>query len=185
MSWRLRLVASLVAGAIPTFAQVPAKAPGAGTVENGVYHDRTGVEITLPPDWVVVSHAAASQGAHTVLLRDTATNVIATVWLKQRTINPENIAALMDRRLDAKVAQRNNFQGYTYRADSVKKSTVNGRPALSAVADYVRTGQKMVEYVTWIDGEKSRIAFVARMPEGELADFQGRLDAVIQSSVVP
>jgi hypothetical protein len=111
--------------------------------------------------------------------------VIATVWLKQRTINPDNIAALMDRRLDAKVAQRNNFQGYTYRSDSVKKSTVNGRPSLSAVADYVRTGQKMVEYVTWIDGEKSRIAFVARMPEGELADFEGRLDAVIQSSVVP
>jgi hypothetical protein len=43
----------------------------------------------------------------------------------------------------------------------------------------------MVEYLTWIDGEKSRVAFVARMPAAELADFQGRFDALIQSAIVP
>jgi hypothetical protein len=31
--------------------------------------------------------------------------------------------------------------------------TIGGRPALSAIADYVSAGQKMVEHVTWVDGE--------------------------------
>ena len=162
-----------------------AAAQSTGTLQNGVYQDKTGVQFTLPPDWVVVSHAHASDGAHTVLLRDPATNVIATVWLKARSVDPANIPALMERRLDSKAAQRNNFQGYQYRTDSVQHTIIGGRPALSAVADYIRTGQKMVESITWVDGEKSRVAFVARMPAAELADFQGRFDAVIQSAQVP
>jgi hypothetical protein len=168
---------------LPLIAAIPALAQG--SLENGVYQDQTGVKFTLQPDWVVVSHASASDGAHTVLLRDTITNVIATVWLKSRTVDPADIPALMSRRLGSKLAQRNNFEGYRYRPESVQNSTIGGRPALSAVADYVQAGQKMVEYLTWVDGERSRVAFVARMPASELADFQGRFEAVIQSAVVP
>jgi hypothetical protein len=176
---------TLIVGAIAVQAQTSGKTHSMGSLDNGIYQDATGVQFTLPPDWVAVSHAPASDGAHTVLLRDTITNVIATVWLKPRTVDPANIPALMSRRLDSKMAQRNNFEGYTYRTESVQNTTIGGKPALSAVADYVRTGQKMVEYLTWIDGEKSRVAFVARMPASELADFQGRFDAVIQSALVP
>jgi hypothetical protein len=178
-------VFSLMAATIALPAQNSGKAQTIGSLENGSYQDQTGVQFTLPPDWLVVSHGSASGGAHTVLLRDPITNVIATVWLKPRTVDPAAIPGLMSRRLDSKLAQRNNFEGYTYRSDSVRNSTIGGRPALSAVADYVRAGQKMTEYLTWIDGEKSRVAFVARMPESELADFQGRFDAVIQSAIVP
>jgi hypothetical protein len=177
MSKRLRTFAflALIAAAIPL---VQAQT-------SGNYQDKTGVQFTLPPDWVIVSHGSASEGAHTVLLRDSITNVIATVWLKARTVDPAAIPALMSRCLDSKAAQRHNFEGYKYRTESVQNTTIGGRPALSAVADYVRTGEKMVEYLTWIDGEKSRVAFVARMPAAELADFQGRFDALIQSAIVP
>jgi hypothetical protein len=43
----------------------------------------------------------------------------------------------------------------------------------------------MVEYITWVDGEKSRVAFSARMPASELPAFQSRFDDVIQSAMVP
>jgi hypothetical protein len=43
----------------------------------------------------------------------------------------------------------------------------------------------MVEYLTWVDGEKSRVVFVGRVRAAELADFQMRFDPVIQSAVVP
>jgi hypothetical protein len=86
-----------------------------GTLENGIYQDKTGVQFTLPPDWVIVSHGSASHGAHTVLLRDSITNIIATVWLKPRT-----------GRLDDKVMQRNNFGGYKCRPDSVRNTTIGG-----------------------------------------------------------
>jgi hypothetical protein len=48
------------------FALLPviAAAQPMGTLENGVYHhSRTGIEFTLPPDWVIVSHGHASDGA--------------------------------------------------------------------------------------------------------------------------
>jgi len=76
-------------------------------------------------------------------------------------------------------------KGYTYRPDRVQKTTIGGQPALSAVADYVRAGRRMVEYLTWVDGEKSRALFVARIPASDLADFHVRFDSVIQSAVVP
>jgi hypothetical protein len=188
VAMRLRMFALflLIAAVIPVQAQTSGKAGSMGTLENGVYHHNlSGIQFTLPADWVIVSQGWASDGAQTVMVRDTISNVVATVWLKARTADPADIPAVMDRRLDTRVMQRNNFQGFKYRTESVQHTTIGGQPALSAVADYVRTGQRMVEYSTWIDGEKSRVAFVARMPASELAAFQGRFDAMIQTAVVP
>jgi hypothetical protein len=182
---------ALIAAAIParaqiSKAQIAAKAQSIGTVENGVYHNnRTGIEFTLPSDWVIVSQGWASEGAQTVTLRDTVSNVIGVVWLKARIASPADISALLSRRLDGKVAQRNNFEGYKFRTDSVRQATIGGKAALSAVADYASQGQQMVEYVTWVEGEKSRVVFGSRMPASELPGFQGRFDAVIQTAVVP
>jgi hypothetical protein len=162
-----------------------AMAAPAQVLDNGIFHSPTGVQFTLPPDWVIVSQGRGSASTETVILRNVISNVIARVWMKARSVNPADIPALMDTRLDSKAAQRNNFEGYTYRPDSVQKTTIGGQPALSAVADYVRTGQRMVEYLTWVDGEKSRVLFVARIPASDLADFHVRFDSVIQSVVVP
>jgi hypothetical protein len=173
---------SLLGSSIGVLAQPRA----IGTLKNGVYHhNQTGIQFTLPPDWVIVSQGHASSGAQAVLIRDTVTDIIGTVWLKPRTVDPADIPALMSRRLDSKVAQRNNFEGYRYRPDSVQQGTVGGKPGLRAVADYVRAGQQMVEYITWVDGEKSRVAFSARMPASELPAFQSRFDDVIQTALVP
>jgi hypothetical protein len=59
------------------------------------------------------------------------------------------------------------------------------KPALSAVADYVSAGKPRVECIAWIDGEKSRVVFSSRMPATELAVFQARFEALVQSAVVP
>jgi hypothetical protein len=166
--------------------QVPNKTSSIGALENGVYHNkRSGIQFTVPSDWVLVSQEWASAGAQTVLLRDTVTNVIVTAWMKARNIDPANIPAVMERRLDTRTMQRNDFEGYRYRAESVQHSTVGGQQALSAVADYLRAGQKMVESSTWIDGEKSRVVFTARLPESDLGNFESRFDTLIQSAVVP
>jgi hypothetical protein len=182
---------SLVAVAPPVRAQTAGKASSeaqsSGTREDGVYRSHlTGIEIALPPDWVVESQAPASQrGAQVVELRNLVSNQVATLWMKRRNADAADIPALMSQRLDAKAAQRNSFQGYKYRTQSVRHSTIGGRPALSVVADYVSAGRSMAEYLTWIDGEKSRIVFAARVPEAELEDLQRRFDPVIQSAVVP
>jgi hypothetical protein len=107
------------------------------------------------------------------------------VWLKKRSVDRASIPASLSRRLDSKVAQRNNFEGYKFRSDSVRQTTIGGQLSLSAVADYLSSGKQMVEYITWIDGEKSRVIFLACTPASELPSFQSRFDLLIQSAMVP
>jgi hypothetical protein len=179
-----------IAAPIPMQAQTKApiaiKAHQIGELQNGIYHhNRTGIEFSVPPDWVIVSQGGADGGGQMVFLRDTISNVIGTAWLKARTIDPADIPALLNRRLDTRIKERNNFEGYKYRSESVRQSTIGGQPALSAVADYLTNGQQMAEYVTWIEGTKSRVLFNSRMPASELPGFQSRFDAIIQSAVAP
>lgn len=177
---------ALFAGAMAMWGQVEDKAPPFGTLENGIYHNfLTGIQFNVPGDWTIVSQHWSTEGAQTVMLRDTVTNVVAVAWLKARKANPADIPAILDHRLDSKLMQRNNFEGYKYRPQSVQHTTIGGQPALSGVADYVRAGQARVEYFTWIDGEKSRVVFSARMPAPELAAFQPRFEDLIQSAMVP
>ena len=181
------LLLSLVGASIPIYAQGYDKGQALGTLENGVYHNNlTGIELTIPSNWVIASQAPSSTpDAQVLRLKDSASNVVGTVWMKRRDAEKADLEALMSDRLSVKATQRNNFRGYTYRPESVQHTTINGHPALSAVADYVMAGQKMVEYLTWIDGEKSRVVFTARVPPDELANFQSLFDPVIQSAVVP
>ena len=178
---------SLAAAVWPVRAQIsPVKAPPIGQVQNGVYHhNRTGIEFAVPADWVLVSQGFATGGAQTVFLRDSASNVVALAWMKARPMDPANIPALMERRLDTRLAQRNNFEGYKYRPDSLQRTTIGGKPALSVAADYTSAGQAMVECITWVDGETSRVAFTARMPAAAYPAFASRFDAIIQSAIVP
>ena len=177
---RLPILFLFIAAVLPAQTQL-------GTFANGIYHHNlTGIEFAVPAEWVIASQGPSSeQSAQVIKLRDAVSNAIGTVWLKSRIAAPADIPALMSERLDVKATQRNNFEGYKYRADSVRNTTIGGRPALSAVADYVSHGQKMVEYLTWVDGEKSRIVFAGRVQASERADFQMRFDPVIQSAIVP
>jgi hypothetical protein len=180
------LIAALVPAKAQTKDRIATNSQPIGELQNGIYHhDRTGIEFTLPPDWAMVSQGLADGGGQMVFLRDTTSNVIGTVWLKARTIDPADLPALLNRRLDNRIKERNNFEGYKYRSEGVKQSAIGGQPALSAVADYLRNGQQMVEYVTWIEGPKSRALFNSRMPASELPGFQSRFDAIIQTAVVP
>jgi hypothetical protein len=183
----LSLLLSLLGASIPIQAQGNGKGKALGALENGVYHNNlAGIELTIPPNWVIASQGPSSTpDAQVLKLKDVASNVVGTVWMKRRNAEKANLEALMNDRLDVKAAQRNSFQSYRYRTESVQHTTINGRPALCAVADYVMAGQKMVEYLTWVDGEKSRAVFAGRVPPGELANFQTLFDSVIQSVVVP
>lgn len=187
MKWVTALSSfAVLTGGMILWGQIEKGAPSFGTLDNGIYHhNATGIQFAVPLDWVIVSQVASSGRAQNILLRDTVTNTIATVWLKARAVNPADIPALMDRRLDSKVIQRNNFEGYKYRPESVQHTAIAGDPAVSAIADYVRAGQPRVEYLTWIDGEKSRAVFSARMPASKLEAFRPRFEAVIQSAIVP
>ena len=126
---RLPILFLFIAAVLPAQTQL-------GTFANGIYHHNlTGIEFAVPAEWVIASQGPSSeQSAQVIKLRDAVSNAIGTVWLKSRIAAPADIQALMSERLDVKATQRNNFEGYKYRTDSVRNTTIGGRPALSAVA---------------------------------------------------
>jgi hypothetical protein len=175
----------LLTSAISVCAQAPAKIRQS-TLENGVYHhNRTGVEFTLPAGWTFVSEGHADFGGHSVLLRDSDTGAFATVWMKSQHNEPADIPGLLERRLDVKLLQRNNFQDYKLRIDGVQHITVGANQGISVVADYVNVGQRKAEYHTWVYSGKTHLYFDGRVPEAQLPAFQERFNVLIQSAVMP
>jgi hypothetical protein len=179
-------VLSLLAAAVPASAQSREKVGDIGTVENGVYrHDRTGVEFTLPSGWTLVSQGHADHGGHGVVLKDSVTDAFGWVWMKSQRNEPGDIAGLLERRLDVKLLQRNNFEGYKFRPGSVQHITVGGNQGMGVIADYVSLGQRKSEYLTWIYSGKTHVYFDGRVPEAQLPAFQARFNELIQSAVIP
>jgi|HubBroStandDraft_3_1064219.scaffolds.fasta_scaffold11086_3 hypothetical protein len=184
-----RLIAFAVlplAAALSISAQFPKSVREFGTVQNNVYHHHaTGVEFTLPEGWHIVSQGY-EDGGQAVTMRDSVTQAFARVWMKTViTQQVDDIAGLLDRRLDDKGLQRNTYQDYRFRKDSVQHMTVNGNQGLSVVADFVNLGEKKAEYHTWVYTAKTHVYFNARVPEAQLPAVQSRFDGLIQSTVVP
>lgn len=170
------------------FAILPALLAAAdiSTLQNGVYHhNRTGVEFTLPAGWTFVSEGRADVGGHSVVLKDSVTDTFATVWMKSIHDEAADIPGLLDRRLDVKLVQRNNFQGYKFRTGSAQHITVGPNQGLSVVADYVTLGQNKSEYLTWVYSGNTHVFFDGRVPTAELATFEERFNELIQSAVIP
>ena len=156
-----------------------------GTLQNGRYHHiATGVEFTLPPGWSVVKDNPAAKG-DTVILVDSVSKLQAAVWMRAEKHPSEQIQKLLVAALDAKAATRTSLAGYQVRSDSIQPRVIDGRQALSAVADYTRNGRPMAEYLTWIFSPKTHALFYGRAPAAGLDAFRARLDAIVNSAVVP
>jgi hypothetical protein len=91
--------------------------------------------VSTTAGWSIVSEKPSADGAQMVCVKDSVTETMGAAWFKPQNVDAANIPAFLDRRLDAKAAQRNNFEGYRFRPDSVQRTMIGGPPAFSAVAD--------------------------------------------------
>jgi hypothetical protein len=156
-----------------------------GTLEHSRYHHQaTGVEFTLPAGWSLLKTTPSGNG-DTVTLMDAVSKREAAVWMRAEKHPTAQIQKLLLAALDAKAASRKDLTGYQVRPDSIQPRVINGQQALSAVADYTRNGHPMVEYLTWIFSPKTHALFYGRAPAANLEAFRTRLDAIVNSAVVP
>jgi hypothetical protein len=151
----------------------------------GVFrHARTGVEIKLQ-GWQVQGQANSSGGGEMVMLQEPASGASASVWLKAEKIDAAEVPSRLRGAVQQKALQRLNLQDYTVRAGSVQMRTIDGKQAISALADYVENGSQMTEYLTWIFGDKTRVLVFSRAPSAEMQTLKPRIDQLVSSTVVP
>jgi hypothetical protein len=120
-------------------------------------------------------------------MTDSVSKITGQVWMIKETNTPDQVKFWLENNVGMKIGQRHDqgVEGYWVRAESVQQKYIGGKQAVSAVADYVEKGQKMVEYMTWINTENSRVFFFARGAASDFPGFQARFDEIINSAIVP
>jgi hypothetical protein len=157
------------------------------SVHNGRYRDEpTGLEFTVPASWTIVYDGASSDGGNMAGLVAPGSAVDYGIWMKPSRWTVAEIPELLSKAVDEK-AEANNFRpGFKFRPESIQHRTVSGQQALSAIADYVENGRKMVNYYVWVYTPKTHSVFLARdIAAEDFPSVQANLDSILASAQVP
>jgi hypothetical protein len=156
--------------------------PALDTVKSARYHDHlTSVEFDLPSDWSLAGTWPADIVDIAVLKTAHFGDAFAAVWMESRRAIPNEL----EKDVQDIVAQRSELQGYKILQESIHQTFIGGHPALTAVAEYTDSSQKMAESLTWIATGHTTALFFARVPAHDLEVFQVRFDQIINSATAP
>ena len=145
----------------------------------------------------LVSLASAAYGAAeagTLIFIDTRSGLWANAYYQYPIANPPSpdLEGVLRFGMENKVKQRQEREGlndYKIRLDSVQRAVVDGRPALSWVADFSARGprhQPMTEYMLRYIGANGKADIFTQMPASlDLGAFVNRMMPIIQSLRIP
>jgi hypothetical protein len=173
------LVLARSAGVVP---------PASGSVTDGHYHqDQTGIEFDVPAGFTVISTTNyADYNGWLTTLGDANNRHIISAWMAKRRIAPNNIGAVLDKQVPAKITRRKNPENhYEIPPEGVQQTAINGQQAVKATAYYTAGGKKSAELLTWIQTEHSVIHFYSMVPVESLADVQASFDQMVATARVP
>ncbi|MES1261383.1 MAG: hypothetical protein ABUS49_06565 [Acidobacteriota bacterium] len=170
----------VVADAQPPF-------PETKNIHNGRYHDElTGLEFAVPASWTVRYDGASSDGGNMVGLAAPGSGVDYGIWMKPNEWSAAEISNRLRHAVEEKAKANSFHPGFTFRPESIQPRTAGGQQALSAVADYVENGRKMVNYYVWVYTPKTHSVFLAREVAAEdLPTIQANLDSLVATAQVP
>jgi hypothetical protein len=165
------------------------------TFENGHYrHTPGGIEFDLPAEWnyegTTMWDRSPGETASwsRVQLGGIGGTVRIDAWMTNvaPTVVPENTRASLDLLIANKARQRTAYPNWTVRPQSVAYITIDGRPAVVAVADWhQRTGKPKIEYLVWLYGSKSWALFFSVADPDQLEALQLDVDTVVRSAKMP
>jgi hypothetical protein len=182
----------------PAFAQLQIydkKIPGIGTE----YSDRAfGVSFQLPPKWSLSNVSRwpdSGEPATTLQIRDPQTGSFpdSSISLYYRLFNngheisADEADQLLLAWVDAKVSQRvrEGFRDYHVRANSYQPSEINGRRALSFIADYSSGKREMVEWLVRVRTGRVIAEFFIRLRAAQLDGFREHFAPILQTIRIP
>lgn len=153
--------------------------------DNRYHHNQTGVEFDLF-NFSVMQESDSSGGGEMIVLRgmDPGGPIIG-VWIKPDRIAATDIPGRLRGTAQQKVLQRLSFPEYKMSPENLQYSTINGKQALTAIADfYGSDGFEMIEYITWIYTENTRTQFFTRVKASEFSKVKTRFDQLVSTALV-
>ncbi len=162
-----------------------------GSVQNGIYHhNATGVEVAIPTGWSVKGQSPQPDGGDRIDLVDSASQTPrGFLWVIKDPTPSERTAERLQQRLQQKLRQRgeaNGYHDYKLRPESTQPAVVGGQQALTAVGDYLSpTGDKMIEWLVFVNTPKTRFFFSVHGRESEFAAVQQQASQAISTARIP
>jgi hypothetical protein len=173
----------------------PGRPSPTATFENGHYRlTPGGIEFDLPADWKYEgttrwdSNPGETAAWSRILGGIDGGIARIDAWMANvaPTVVPENTRASLDLLIANKARQRTAYPNWTVRPQSVAYITIDGRPAVVAVADWhQRTGKPKIEYLVWLYGSKSWALFFSVADPDQLEALQLDVDTVVRSAKMP
>jgi hypothetical protein len=157
------------------------------------YRDNeSGVSLSLPPGWRWSGPERLRDQESVLFLKEPGTLQVVRLYVKilqppEKTIPAEKMNRRLLKQAKGKVEQqtKEGYENYRLREDSCQLKAINGRSALSWVADYTQNGHNMAEYFTRSRSEKANALFYSRLPPEQFDDFKARIDPVIETLQIP
>ena len=157
--------------------------------ENKFRDPDLGISFNLTPGWTLERATRWSNRETTLSFRDSRSQGFAGLYYEspaQREF-PSNMEQAMRGAIDAKTRQRQaeGLQDYRVRPESIQSRVIGGEQAMSWVADYTGSGQKMADYFTRIRTRNSTLLLFSHMAAGELDSFRQRFEPILETLRAP
>jgi len=158
-----------------------------GTIRDNRYrHSLSGAEFSLQ-NWTVAMGAPSSGGGEIVILQKGDSNDLqAKVWMKPERSATADIPSRLRVHFRKRFFSAFPHVDIEYAPIAFSLSTINGKQALSAIAEYVeRDNTPMTEYLAWIYTERTRVFFFARSSALEFQTLKPLMDQLVSTAAVP
>jgi hypothetical protein len=152
------------------------------------------ISYELPAGWRLTSGVRWGTHETTLTFLDTRSGLWTNAYYQYPLPNPPaaNLDSVLRFGMDNKVKQRQDREGltdYAIRQSSIQQAVVDGRPALSWVADFTGKGPRhpaMVEYMLRYIGANGKADVFTQVPATtDLTAFVERIQPIIQSLRIP
>ena len=158
------------------------------TLQNGRYA-YAGVSFDVPASWTYEGTSQRDAVGSTARWTDRQTGIDLYAWMHKVTAPAASIAGLVSESVARKTAQRarDGYRAWRVRPESVRQTTIGGRSALLAVADFTSSGdgRPRVECLAWIYAPESRMLLFAFMEPEQLSLFQPEFEKIARSAILP
>ncbi|MCC6590318.1 MAG: DUF3108 domain-containing protein [Bryobacterales bacterium] len=145
------------------------------------YADAKGYTVELPTGWL--TQPGPTPAKDTVLLLDPEAVASVIVWSGDKAAETAALESSLRKEADQTVEGRlKSLADFKERAASRQTRQINGRTALSLVADFSLLGKPMVEYITWVRTENMMTQFRVLAAPGEFETARKRIDPIIEST---
>jgi len=196
IGWALVVAASLLSAAPPppqtSIRVVDFARPGpqGSTI---VQDPDAPISFELPAGWRLASGMRWGTHETTLTFRDTQSGLWANAYYQYPLQNPPapDLEGVLRFGMENKVKQRQHegLKDYRIRPESVQPAVVDGRPALSWVADFTARGprrQPMTEYMLRYIGANGKADVFTQLPSSfDVGGFVNRMMPIIQSLRIP